>query len=349
MAGRPKNVRPEPREYEDLDPSTIAPLRDGVPDLYNYLPSRFVTEDEANFRGWALFYDGRKCRYQHQAPRYTSNPNQCVDCHRLKRGKIPIGGKAGGEPEYKAPSYKQRAPADPGAVTAVKPLEPNVTEKEFLTQYAEYKEFNAACDAAGVRPAQMHMRLSVSKVFREACNDLESRLGIRPTVPFSGDFEWDADKRARLITVYIDTGDIAVARDSIGCTPTQFYKELEANDDFKLTLDEAKPLADNSLEERATQMALAGNDKLLAKILAVKKPEYRDRQSIDLNVTEKLTDEQLDKRIAQLAANAKRRGDLAVIDAIFTVVTEPQGKIGPIGDPDGAREAPVEESNLDLL
>lgn len=345
MAGRPKLVKPTPREYEELDAATIAPLRDGMPDLYNYAPSRFVTEDEAKFRGWALFYDGRKCRYQHQAARYVVNPNQCTDCHRLKRGKEPVYGKAGGEPEYRIQNYKQRAPAEPSAVTP-KPLEPNTSEKEFLTQYAELKDFNLAAERAGLRPAQVHMRLSVSKIFKEACNDLESRLGIKPTVPFTGNFEWNIDKRIRLLTVYIDTGDIATARDSIGVTATQFYKELEANDDFKLQLDDAAKLATNALEERAIQFALAGNDKLLAKILSAKKPEYRERVQMDLNLTEKLSDEQLDKRIAQLAANAKRRGDTVVIDAVFSI---PAGEISFDGSAAGAREAIEPEQNLDLL
>jgi hypothetical protein len=343
--GRPKLVRPV-QNYELIDPATIAPLRDGIPDLYNYVPSRFVSEDEANFRGWPLFYDGRKCRYQHQAARYASNPNQCTDCHRLKRGKEPVYGKTGGEPEYKQRPYKQRAPDPVGTLPAVKPLEPNASEKEFLVAYAETKDFLAACDRAKFKQAQIHMRLSVSKVFKDACNDLETRLGIKQTIPFAGEFDWDEDKRTRLLTVYIDTGDIAAARDSIGCTATQFYKELEANGDFQLKLDAAKPLADNALEERAVQFALAGNDKLLAKILSAKKPEYRERMQMDLNLTEKLTDDQLNKRLAQLVASAKRRGDTTVIDAIFS---EPPREIGTVGNPGGTRETTEPEQNCDLL
>ncbi len=67
---------------------------------------------------------------------------------------------------------------------------------------------------------------------------------------------------------------------------------------------------------------------------------------MDLNVTEKLTDDQLDKRIAQLATNAKRRGDTAVIDAIFTVA--PREVIFD-GGSTGAGAPAESEQNLDLL
>jgi hypothetical protein len=63
---------------------------------------------------------------------------------------------------------------------------------------------------------------------------------------------------------------------------------------------EANPLAHLALEERAMQLALAGNDKLLTKILSVKMPEYKDNIKVDVNVTEKLDDRQLNARLSRL-------------------------------------------------
>lgn len=317
---RPKVV-PEPVAARDVEKLTeaqmaaIAPLaRDGTPDLYNFMPTRLVPLDEAIARGWTQFFDARKCRYNHVAPRYVVNPKICVDCRRIKNGKAPIGGRDGGQSEYKPQPYKQRDQKTPdGQIVAVKQPEPDRLEKLFLEKYALLKNLEQAATLAGTTAAQIHARLSISAVFKTATNDLETRLGIRQTVPETGPFEWNEDKRVRLITVYVDTGDIAMARDAIFVTPSEWYKELDRNPAFSARLADAEPLAMNSLEERAIQQALAGNDKLLMKTLAAKKPDqYRDRLGVDMNVTTKLTDAQIDARLSQLILSQRD-----VIDAEF--------------------------------
>lgn len=55
-----------------------------------------------------------------------------------------------------------------------------------------------------------------------------------------------------------------------------------------------------ALEDRAYQLALAGNDKLLQKLLSVKKPEYKENIKVDMNVVEKLDDRQLNARLLRL-------------------------------------------------
>jgi hypothetical protein len=344
--GRPKLPEsPAPREVEPLTPDqigAIAPLnKDGYPDLYNFMPSRLVPLDEATARGWPQFYDGRTCRYNHTAPRYVVNPKICVDCRRIKNGKAPIGGRAGGQSEYKSQPYKQRdQKAADGQLVSVKPLEPDRLEKLFLEKYAAVKDLEQAAKLAGTTAAQIHARLSISAVFKIATNDLETRLGIVQTVPDAVEFQWDDDKRVRFITVYIDTGDIATARDAIRVTPSEFYKELDRNSEFSSRVADAEPLAMNALEERAIQFALAGNDKLLLKTLAAKKPEqYRDRLGVDLNVTTKLTDAQIDARLYQLIAANQRE------PAIDVECHEPQRQIeapGIVG-----REAATDSTQQD--
>ena len=355
-AGRPpKPAIPVPREVRALTPdeaAAIAPLTDdGVPDFYNYLPTRFVPLPEAQSRGWSLFYDGRQCRYGHIAPRYVSNVNLCVDCKRIKAGKQPIGGKAGGTPQDRI--YTKKAPA-PGTATSptlmpVRPLEPDASEKKFLVAYADQKDFDTAAKAAGLTSAQVHARLSMSEVFRRATNDLEDRLFIKQTVPDPVDFAWDDDKRTKLVTVYIDTGDLVVARDSIRVTPSEFYKERERNPEFEAMLRTAEPLSNKVFEETAASLARQGNDKLLTLVLKAKLPEYRDRLSMDLNVTEKLTDEQLDNRLRKLYTAAVRRNELAAIDADCTVVALAPAETGVAGSAGGERAAPSEKSFNDLL
>lgn len=321
LVARPRADRPEPAPARDVEKLTteqtaaIAPLnREGHPDLYNFMPTRLVPLDEATARGWPQFFDGRTCRYNHTAPRYVVNPKICVDCRRIKNGKAPIGGRNGGQSEYKSQPYKQRdLKAGDGQLVPVKPPEPDRLEKLFLEKYAAVKNLEQAAQLAGTTAASIHARLSISAVFKAATNDLESRLGIRQTVPETGPFEWDEDKRARLITVYVDTGDIALARDAIFVTPSEYYRELDRNSAFSARLADAEPLAMNSLEERAIQQALAGNDKLLMKTLAAKKPDqYRDRLGVDMNVTSKLTDAQIDARLLQVIT-AQRD----IIDAEF--------------------------------
>jgi hypothetical protein len=316
--GRPKLPEvPALRDVEKLteaQTAAIAPLnRDGHPDLYNFMPTRLVPLDEATARGWPQFFDARTCRYNHTAPRYVVNPKICVDCRRLKNGKAPIGGRDGGQAEYKSQPYKQRDIQTPSGAVAIKQPEPDRLEKLFLEKYAAVKNLEQAALLAGTTAPQIHARLSISAVFKAATNDLETRLGIRQTVPEAGEFEWNDDKRSRLITVYVDSGDIAMARDSIFVTPSEYYRELDRNSAFSARLADAEPLAMNSLEERAIQQALAGNDKLLMKTLAAKKPDqYRDRLGVDMNVTTKLTDAQIDARLLQVIT-AQRD----IIDAEF--------------------------------
>lgn len=349
-AGRPKTVAAPPRPLAPCDPATIAPLNSsGKPDLLNYMPSRLIPLDEAKQRGWSFFYEATACRYGHQAPRYVSNPRQCVDCSRIAQGKQPLSGAPiSGTPEYnpkKIRPYTERKKEEPGtaAVVAPAPREPDRLEKRFLEEYAQYRELTTAAKAAGSTEAQILARMSWSAVFKDAVNQLEARLGIRQTPPAPLEYEWDDEKRRRLIIVYIDTGDVATARDAICVTPSQFFRELEENTAFATAFDEATPLAIKALEERATQLALAGNDKLLQKMLSAQLPEkYSERVKVDMKVTEKLTREQLILQFGQLIRKGR------IIDAAFSEL-ESAGSIEGPGSSEGTGSARESESYSDIL
>jgi hypothetical protein len=300
--------QPGTAEYPPIDLATLGPVKRSrggkvMLDTYNRLPSRFITLEEAKARGLEHFFIGASCRYGHVAPRYTSNPDQCVDCARARRGKALIGGSS-----RRQSFYKERKPAAAPAAAPIviaAPAEPTVdqTDKVFLAAYAEFRDLARAADAAGATAAGIEARRSHSAALDKAMTALEARLDIRRALPAPGEFEWTAEKERKLCTLYIDSGDIATARDSIGCTPSQYYQHRATSRAFDSMLEEAEPLANKALEERATQLALQGNDKLLQKLLAARIPQvYSERLAVDLHVSrlDNLTDDQLRQRIAQL-------------------------------------------------
>lgn len=284
--------------YPDLsldDVKAIAPInRNGGPDLYNHMPTRMVPVEEAKSRGWGYCFAAAPCRYGHVAPRYTSNPRKCVDCTRLKVGKGTIGERTGLDNHNFKNTNKRSV-----IVRVEKPEEVDAWERRFLEAYAYHKEFKAACEAGKVTESQIESRLAYSAPFKKAYMALEERLGIKKVNSSEG-FIWTKEKHDKIIEVYINTGDLATARDSIGVTPFEYFQEVARNPVFGERLKEADPLAHLALEERAIQLALAGNDKLLTKVLSVKKPEYRENIKVDMNVTEKLDERQLNARLFRL-------------------------------------------------
>ena len=198
-------------------------------------------------------------------------------------------------------------------------------EQGFLEAYATFKDFDRAAVEVRLlisRP-QIEAQLSCSKKFSAAVRTLEERLGIKQVAAVAATFEWSDEKRSQLITAFVDTGDLATARDTVGVTPSEYYAELKRNELFAADIKDAEPLAVQALEERAVQLALKGNDRLLQKLLAAKKPaEYRESVRVDVtqNTVVRLEDSALDARLAKLLGKGR------VIDAQFVAV-------------DGGREA----------
>jgi len=93
-----------------------AAVKDGMPDMYNAVPKRAVSQDEAKSHGWPHFFDGvTQCPQGHVAARYMSNTYRCVDCARIADGKLPIYGTKSNEdligeavaaPEYTDPALR---------------------------------------------------------------------------------------------------------------------------------------------------------------------------------------------------------------------------------------------------
>lgn len=117
------------------------------------------------------------------------------------------------------------------------------------------------------------------------------------------DFKWTDDARRRLCDVYVDTGDIESARAAVGVLPSEYHRELARNNEFKDAIVSATALAIQTLEDKAMGHALRGNEKLALAILKASFPDqYSERVKVDNTHTHtvKLSDDELDKRIARL-------------------------------------------------
>ena len=115
------------------------------------------------------------------------------------------------------------------------------------------------------------------------------------------DFKWDDDIRSVLIDEYVNTGDIMQAREMVKCSAAAYHRHLEENEAFKLAITKATKLAIQTLEDRSIHLAGKGNDKLIIATLKAKlSDQYTDRLKVDNTHEEKLSDAELDRRIAKL-------------------------------------------------
>lgn len=281
------------------------------PNFADHVPKRLVSFEEAQARGWSMFVDGSDCRYGHRAGHWVSNRNRCSDCEREKAGKQPIYPKAKSGTHYEQPRTPRKDVAAPVVIAAPKLPEPDASDKAFLASYAEHRDLDKAATAVGSTTALILSRRSHNKLLDEAMRRLETDLTIPRVVPAPSDFEWTDAIRGRLLEVYVDSGNLAIARDAVKCTPSQLWRELDANPDFSSRLDDARVRAAQVFEERAQAEALAGNDRLLPVILRAEKPEkYTEKLKLDMNVTNKLTDDQLNVRLAQGLARLAKLGHI---------------------------------------
>lgn len=125
----------------------------------------------------------------------------------------------------------------------------------------------------------------------------------KPKEAIGEGFSWTDDARRRLCDVYVDTGDIESARSAVGVLPSEYHRELARNNEFKDAIARATALAVQTLEDKAIGHAMRGNEKLALAILKAKFPDqYSERVKVDNTHTHtvKLSDDELDKRIARL-------------------------------------------------
>jgi hypothetical protein len=338
-------------KWPAIKPETVAPLRDGRPDMYNHQPTRFISRDEAKARGWKHFWTGEICVTGHRAARYVANGSICVDCQRVERGQIPVYGK--GVPELEAArrrSYTQKN-------TAPVQAQPSNAEKQFLTKYAEQKDFALAADACGRSESEFLAILSWNEMFRTAVNRLEESLGITRTQKVSAEFDWTDDKIESFLITYANTADMTKSLRSIGATNVQLHKELSDNGDFQRRFEDASQIAKSVFDHAASAAATKGDARMLGRIAANFFPEkFGENLKVDLNVKQNLTLDQAHAQLTALVSRFDRQGLLpaavatedAVIEAEYRLA-EPAGEYetDPDPEPEGSDSGP--DANSDLV
>lgn len=302
-------------KWPKIKPESVAPLRDGRPDLYNYVPTRFVSLDEAKARGWKHFWIGEICVTGHRAARMVSNPSICTDCQRVERGKPTVYGK--GVPELEKArqrNYTQKQTAPQGPPT------PSTAEKRFLEKYAELKDFGLAAEELGRTEAEFLAILSWNEVFREAVNRLEESMGIARTQKLTDEFDWDEDKRRIFLLTYANTADLKQAFRSVGVTNVQFHRELTENPEFQRAFDDATQIARAVFDHAASASAIKGDSKLLGRIASNLFPEkFGENLKMDLNVKQNLTLDQAHAQLSQILSGLSRQGLLGTAESSETV------------------------------
>jgi len=316
-------------KWPPVKPETVAPLRDGRPDLYNHQPTRFVSFNEAKARGWKHFWTGEPCVTGHRAARYVRNGSICVDCTRIEQGHLPVYGK--GVPELEEARRRKYTQKHTAAITA--PAQPSNAEKLFLTKYAEHKDFSTAAEACGRSETEFLAILSWNETFRDAVNRLEESIGVARTQQVTDEFDWTDEKKRAFLITYANTADVKQALRSVGATNVQFHKELSVDAEFQRGFDDATNIARMVFDHAASAAATKGDARMLGRIAANFFPEkFGENLKMDLKVTQNLSLEQAHDQITHLLSRFDRQGllpaafvaDDAVEEAEYQLV-EPAG------------------------
>jgi hypothetical protein len=340
-------------KWPKIKPETVAPLRDDKPDMYNHQPTRFVSKDEATARGWSHFWTGELCVTGHRAARYVRNGSICVDCHRLEQGKLPVYGK--GVPELEEARRRKYTQKNTSAATG--PAQPNASERNFLTKYAELKDFATAAEACGRTEAEFLAILSWNETFRDAVNRLEESIGIARTQQVTDEFDWTDDKRRSFLITYANTADMKQSLRSVGATNVQFHKELTENGEFQRGFDDANNIARMVFDHAASAAATKGDARMLGRIAANFFPEkFGENLKVDLNVKQNLSLDQAHAQLTHLLSRFDRQGllpaaetaDGAAVEAEYEVV-EPAGDEQTAADPEPASADAGSDPNSDLV
>jgi hypothetical protein len=304
----------------------------GHPDLLNHRPNRFVSLDEAKFYKASWYWSGEEiCRNFHVGPRRVSNPRICGSCERVADGKPNIYPDSNRMPrtyEMKAAAkddpVQQLASVLTGAVAGqARAAAPDAADKRFLAALAEHRHVGRAAEAVGSTAALIESRRACDPVFRAAMTELEERLQIpKATMPEPTGFPWTPEIEQKLVTLYVDTGDLQTACDNCGVTRSEYFKHLEGSYTFARAVEEATPRAEQALEDRAVQMSLAGNDRLLVKLLAAKRPDvYGERARIDLSVKgNTMSPEEMDAYFQRLCAQLTKTKNIDWVDDAGNVI-----------------------------
>jgi CRP-like cAMP-binding protein len=126
--------------------------------------------------------------------------------------------------------------------------------------------------------------------------------------------------KERALEAYRELGIVSRACEAAGISRKTWYEWLKEDPDFAQEVADAEEAAIDSLEEAARERAKKSSDLLLMFCLKAKRPEYRDKQQIDITAT--LQQEIPPAQLADLKAELGRllleahRGGLLTADAI---------------------------------
>jgi hypothetical protein len=190
------------------------------------------------------------------------------------------------------------------AALAAKRKQTEEIQTRLLAAAAEHPTPADVAKVMGWPPAALEEFLAQNKPFATTRYAAVRRLHAAQSIPELAEadaFLWTDQKRRRLIEKYVDRGDLLEAQESIGCTPSQFNRELRANASFAQMVNDVEKDALGTLKMRALKEGLGGNDKLMAVFL--KQLEKEDTE----NELSKLTDVQLSKRLTSLIDRILKR------------------------------------------
>lgn len=288
---------------------------------------------EARKLGLQYYWTGKPCIRGHHSKRRTRG-NICTACGFL--GSSPISTR----------SKKDEV--------ARQHLQYNIhpTQKDkFLARYAETKNLELSAKAINLTPVELNVQIARSPTFAMQIYALEKRMksgDLKKEETYTpSSLKWTPEKHALFIRAYVDTGDIAAARDSVGASASNYFDELENNPEFASMVKEAHPKASQALEEKAINLALKGNDKLLTLVLKAKLPEYKDKLQIDQVSTTfvKVSDEQLVRKVENLYTKYRDVIEGEVVNGLIKHESQGQGSspgiLGRIGSQTDSEQTSV--------
>lgn len=217
-------------------------------------------------------------------------------------------------------------------------------QRRLLTLLAEKKSEQAAAAAMGWDSAGLALFLNANRTWaklqwfpltRQIATSAQIAKKVNRATPAKaelialGSTLWTEEMHRRLVEAYVDTGDLLAAQQLVGVTPSQFNTEVDANPEFAERIKAARKQAAQTLELRAIQEGLGGNDKLMSLILR--------KDGDDAGVSQ-LTDAQLARRLTSLVSRIRSR-----VDSERTGADESGRATEPSGDVGGGREAELEE------
>jgi hypothetical protein len=250
--------------------------RQGQPAMADHVPKRFISSEEARARGFSMYWDGAACRRGHQAARYVANPRRCSGCDRAKAGLPQIYPTSKAQQFFPEERIARKQPdgtvaAAPATAPASSAAVPALTKKQiaFLATFNDTGSLEAASRGVGMSPAEIETERLTFAPFEAAC---AARSVPHHVVP-PPEFQWTEAKYRLYARTLIDSGLHQVARDAVGCSPSQYFEEYEANAEFREAVGRAETLAARAVKDALLKSGLGGQHQALAKLIELQEVE----------------------------------------------------------------------------